>query len=51
MKMILLLLLITTPLGALETHGEFQVGHDTETPNAFTYVRLNLVVETSQSNT
>lgn len=35
-------LMLSMPLGALETHGEFRVGHDTESPNAFAYVRLEI---------
>ncbi len=43
MKWIWILLLLTSPLGALETHGEFRVGHDVDSLNAFTYVRIELV--------
>ena len=43
MKWILLFLLITAPLVALETHGEFRAGHDVESPTAFTYIRLEVV--------
>ena len=40
----LFLLLLATSLGALEIHGEFQVGRAVEEPLAFTYLRLELPV-------
>ncbi len=43
MKWMLLFLLLSFPLGALEIHGEFQVGHDTESPLAFTYILLEVI--------
>ena len=43
MKWFFLFLLISAPLTAIETHGEFRVGHDADSANAFTYVRLELV--------
>ena len=39
-RWILLLALIVAPLGALEPHGEFRVGHVGKTSAAFTYVYL-----------
>lgn len=37
---IILFLLATVSTGALEVHGEFQIGRDVKRPLAFAYVRL-----------
>ncbi len=43
MKWFFLFLLLSMPLGALETHGEFRVGSDVSSANSFTYVLLEFV--------
>ncbi len=42
MKWFFLFLLLSMPLGALETHGEFRVGRDVESPLAFTYILIEV---------
>lgn len=42
MRWVLIFLLLSSPLIAMDLHGEFQVGRDLSEPLAFTYLRLEL---------
>jgi len=42
--MALIFLLLSSPLTAMDVHGEFRVGRDLQEPLAFTYLRLEVPV-------